>query len=188
MQAMTSKITARQALRTATAEDHERVDRAFSGFDLADRDSYAAFLQAQAVAFLPVEAAIDAANPQDLMPDWPQRRRASLLRADFDALGIEAPGAISPPRIAGAEEILGAIYVLEGSRLGGQLLARQVPAGFPRAFIGASDPARWRKLIEMLDSTLVSEQQRQQAIYAARMVFGLFEDGARRFAKDSVIG
>lgn len=185
---MTSKVTARQALRTATAGDHERVDRAFSGFDLTDRDSYAAFLKAQAAAFLPVEAAIEAAHPERLLPDWPGRRRADLLRADLAALGVAPPDLVSAPCIAGPEETFGAIYVLEGSRLGGRMLARSVPADLPRRFIGASDPPQWRNLIEMLDFILISEDQRQAAIRAARLVFRLFEDSARRFAKDSVIG
>lgn len=177
---MTHSTSARQALRTATAGDHARVDRAFGAFDLSRRDGYVRFLLAQAEAFLPVEAAIDAAHPRDAIPDWPARRRAAALLTDLDALGIAQPACPPCPSFRNREEILGAIYVLEGSRLGGKLLARSVPADLPSGFLGAGDAAMWRNLIGILDKLLICEEQRAAAIATARHVFALFEAGARR--------
>ena len=177
---MTGSTDARHALRAATADDHARVDQAFGAFDLTARDGYARFLRAQAEAFLPVEAAIDAAWPVAFVPDWPARRRADALRDDLAALGIPLVASAPPPLFRDREEILGAIYVLEGSRLGGKMLARSVPAVLPRSFLGAGDGAMWRNLIGILDKLLISEQQRVAAIAAARQVFALFEAGARR--------
>ncbi len=177
---MTDSTDARQSLRAATAADHERIDRAFSAFDLTRRDDYARFLRAQAAAFLPVEAAIDAANPIDWVPDWPARRRSAALLADLDALGNAPPPTAPRHLFRNREEILGAIYVLEGSRLGGRMLARSVPAGFPRAFIAANDTGLWRTLIELLDKLLISDDQRIAAARSARNVFAMFEAGARQ--------
>jgi heme oxygenase len=174
---------ARSVLREATAADHERVDRAFGHFDLTDREGYTAFLLAQAHGFLPIEAAIDAADPRDLLPDWAERRRADRLLADLAALGVSSPATASWPDFHSQADILGAIYVLEGSRLGGSMLARSVPAGLPRSFIGAADTARWRKLIELLDKRLTTSDQHALAIDAARRAFALFEDGALRHGR-----
>jgi len=185
---MTSNTDARQALRTATAADHERVDRAFGAFDLADRAGYTDFLLAQAHAFVPVEAEIDAFDPRHFLPDWDERRRADALRADLVELGET----LQPSRPSGLfrsrEEILGAIYVLEGSRLGGRMLARSVPADLPQRFLATSGSAMWRNLIEVLDKLLISDDQLKLAIDAARRTFALFEAGALRHHGTKTLG
>jgi heme oxygenase len=175
----------RLLLRTATGAAHDRVDAAFGGFDLATRDGYTAFLRAQADAFLPVEAAIDRtiALASDMLDDWPQRRRSDALRADLADLGHEPAAMTAAPAIASREALLGAIYVLEGSRLGGTMLARRVPSGMPRRFLTAADPDRWRKLIQILNRALVTQEQQAAAIAAACDVFARFEEGAQRFGR-----
>lgn len=58
------------------------------------------------------------------------RERAGRLRTDLAALGrneleIEAlPRCMALPPLAGREEVLGSCYVMEGSTLGGQMIAR----------------------------------------------------------------
>lgn len=180
--AMDSTKTARHALREATAAQHDAVDAAFGGYDLADRDDYRAFLMAQAAAFLPVEAAIDAAGGARVLADWPLRRRGAALVADLAALG-ETPVAAAPPALDDDAAVLGAIYVLEGSRLGGTMLARSIPADFPQAFLTSPDDRRWRRLTDALDIALATPQHLSTSIAAARMVFALFDDAARRFAR-----
>lgn len=183
-----TRTTARQVLRTATSDDHDRVDAAFARFDLADRDDYIRFLLAQAEAFLPVEGAIDDADAAAILPDWPARRRSALLLDDLRRLGAAPAPAQPGSSFRSREEIFGAIYVLEGSRLGGRLLERSVPADLPRSFIGTTDNGLWRNLIEVLDTQLLSEDQHRLAIGAARRVFALFEAGALRHGKATKLG
>jgi heme oxygenase len=185
---VTTATDARAVLRAATVIDHERVDRAFGRFNLTEPNGYAAFLLAQAYAFVPIEAAIDAAQPRGLLPDWESRRRADLLLTDIAALGLPDPEFAEWPSFRGPADILGAIYVLEGSRLGGSMLARSVPAGLPRNFIGATDSARWRKLIVLLDMLLATDDQQKMAIDAAHRSFALFEDGALRQGRTKAFG
>lgn len=175
---MSDASTARQALRSATAVHHERVDRAYGRYNLSDERQYRRFLQAQAAGLLPAEQAIDRSDLNAIVPDWPERRRAHLLRADLSALGAPARACEGALGLATAEEILGAVYVLEGSRLGGGVLARSVPAHFPTQFLSGADGRRWRALLEILERVLISEPQRISAIGAARRVFALFEGGA----------
>lgn len=172
-------MTAHQRLRADTAADHERVDALFSQFDLADPAGYGRFLAAQAQAFLPVEAALDDGGAERLVPDWSARRRADLLIADLEALARPIPLEWPTYRLDTEADLLGALYILEGSRLGGAMLKRQVPAAAPRRFLDAPQPpGAWRNLLILLDNRLRNEDEAAGAIGAARGVFGLFEAAA----------
>lgn len=170
--------TPRKRLRAATAAAHERVDRGFARFDLADAAAYAGFLAAHADAFLPVEAALDAVGAERLLADWPERRRADALRCDLAALGRPAaPGA----RFAIDDDAAawGALYVLEGSRLGGAMLARSVPDGMPVRYLAAPQPpGAWRTMLARLDLALDQDARCAAAIDAAGRVFARFEAAA----------
>lgn len=179
--------TARMMLRAATAAHHDRVDAVFSRADLTDRDGYGRFMLAQAAAHLPVERALTAAGAADVLPDWAERQRAPLILADLAALGLTPPD--SPDSDVALTfdtpaEMLGGIYVLEGSRLGGTLLERSVPEGFPTAFLGAGDSAMWRRLLAALDAQLDSTAKRQAAVAAAGRVFDNFERAGEAYFAD----
>lgn len=70
------------------------------------------------------------AHAAALGPAWQldQRYRAHLLLEDLTALGHPAPPALCPalPPLRTRPQLLGAMYVLEGSTLGGQVIARQL--------------------------------------------------------------
>lgn len=173
-------MSARAALRAGTAADHAAVDAAFGRFDLGTLDGYRRFLAAQAAAFVPVEAALTAAGVARLLPDWESRQRTAALRADLAALSITEPELFSPfPHFQSEASMLGAIYVLEGSRLGGALLKRSVPLSFPRRFLDAHQEAgSWRKLLKLLDEFLIRPHDLAAAILAAREVFARFATAA----------
>ena len=119
----------RQALRSATHDLHLRVDQAFSRFDLTDRWGYGDFLAVHARVLPGIEAALDGAGAAGLLADWLDRRRTAALRADLTDLERAMPppqpaALVFPSRAA----LVGGLYVLEGSRLGGAVLARRVIA------------------------------------------------------------
>lgn len=180
---MADEFRVRQALRAATSGSHERVDGTFGQFDLSDREGYGRFLMAQAVAYLAVEAALDAGGVGSVIPDWAARRRSHLIAQDLAALGLSAPRTDEPVLFEGTASMLGATYVLEGSRLGGALLKRSVPAGFPSGFLDAANPGAWRTLLELLEEQIDSDDDVASATNAARRVFNLFEQSGRRFLK-----
>lgn len=109
------------------------------------------------------------------MSDWPDRRRSEQLLADLADLEAEMPCPAGELAFASSEALLGALYVLEGSRLGGTLLKRSVPAEFPTRFLGNVDSAAWQLLLSQLDDHLDTELKRSTAIGAAQEVFSLFE-------------
>src|ERR1700712_3441546 len=106
------------ALRHATATDHEIVDAAFGRFDLASPASYAEFLTAHARVLGPLESAV-----AGLWPLW--QPRFPFLTADLHDLKHEIPAGNAVPSFSDAEK-WGVLYVLEGSRLGGGILAGRV--------------------------------------------------------------
>jgi len=162
-------------LRTATADAHERVDEIFSRFRLTEASGYRGFLRATASAHVPAEEGLEAAGAGRLLADWPGRRRSHLIRRDLAALG-EASGEQSPPVSFSCDAaVLGGLYVLEGSRLGGALLRRLVPGGLPIAFLAApSASGSWRRLSEFLDRHLGERQSLGEAVHAARQLFASF--------------
>ena len=170
----------RFALREATAACHDRVDVAFGRFDLSDAADYGRFLRAHARAFLPAEAALDAAAAETLLPDWPDRRRSGWLKADLAALGLDAPAPLDAPVPATAPAIWGMLYVLEGSRLGGAMLARSVAAGLPKSYLDSGQPgADWRNFLAALEVALADTVALEAARQAAEHLFALFERAAR---------
>ncbi len=172
---------ARTALRSATADHHEQVDQLFSQATLSDKGGYARFLMAQAAAFLPTEEALDRDGAEQAVSDWPSRRRGALLKADLDALGLPCTPPEASLRFEGTPALLGGIYVLEGSRLGGAVLKRSVPDGWPMRFLAPAPSGSWRNLMAALDRHLLGEEEIEAAAKAACRVFELFERGGRHF-------
>jgi heme oxygenase len=171
----------RQMLRSATADLHAVVDARFSGPFDCDRAAYVSFLLALARVVPPLEAQLEAAGVVRLLPDWPDRRRSAALRDDLDLLGTPMPGAapVSQPR--NEAQMLGMVYVLEGSRLGGKLLLRRVldnPDPAVRAatrYLGHGvGRDLWRSFLERLEASAGAAAAPQDVVLGARTTFGLF--------------
>lgn len=169
----------RSPLRDLTRAEHEEVDKLYSRFDISQAAGYRSFLSAQASAHLAIEGALDAAGAANVLEDWPGRRRGELVRADLAELGIEARGRAAPPPLRTDAEILGAVYVLEGSRLGGAVLSTRLSDGAPARFLTAPSRAgAWRKLLVLLDRRLDGPPAMQAAAGAARACFRCYAQAA----------
>ncbi|WP_313088559.1 biliverdin-producing heme oxygenase [Pseudomonas sp.] len=173
----------RTRLRCATAPQHQQVDQAFSRFRLEQPAGYRAFLRAHAQAIGPLEMRLQAAGVEQLLPDWPQRRRWPALQADLADLGeplvISMPAAADKP--PSAAWCWGALYVIEGSRLGGRLLARRVASGQPDAplrYLDAEAAPSWPAFIERLDQQAATLAW-APLLAGAQAAFSQFLDAAR---------
>lgn len=166
--------SASATLRATTGADHERVDAAFAGFDLADREGYRGFLLAHARA-LPAAEAVLAAVPG--LPAF--RPRTPLIAADLAAFGETMPAPLPFAVPGGDAGAWGALYVVEGSRLGGTLLARSVAEGWPGGYLGAKHlSGEWRVLLAALDEAAVDDAWTQRAVEGARATFELYRRAA----------
>ena len=166
-----------QALRSATADDHRRVDALFSRFDLGDRKSYGDFIVAQARAVLPIEEML--MNMPGL-PAWRPRRAA--LWADLAELGRGVPTPIAQTAPSSEAAALGMLYVLEGSRLGGAILATQVAPDLPRKFLDQRHlKGEWRAFLDRLNACAArSDGWLAEATRGAKAAFGVFECAGRQ--------
>lgn len=157
-------------LRAATASDHDAVDAGFGRYDLTDATDYRAFLIAHAKALPAVEAWLRT------IPRLPAfRDRGDLLAADLKALGEPMPTPMTFDALPSAAAGWGAMYVVEGSRLGGIMLLRSVPAGMPSAYLGAKHlPGEWRELLAAIDAQPADDAWVANAIAGAKAAFDLY--------------
>ncbi|WP_375196495.1 heme oxygenase [Sphingobium sp.] len=150
---------------------HRQIDDLFSHFSLDDRASYVAFLKAHARALAPLEDVT--------RPDAP---RLPMLAQDLAALGETLPSPLDAPASGGEAFRWGARYTLEGSRLGGAVLARQVGSGLPRAYLSAvHGKGGWVAFQQSLDAAAHEGGDRWigEAIRGAEAAFALFARAAR---------
>jgi heme oxygenase (biliverdin-IX-beta and delta-forming) len=167
-------MSAVSALRAATAPDHERVDAVFGGLGLDDRQSYARFLRAHARALPGVEHALAGVDgPPALRP------RAALIRSDLADLGEPMPEPLPFASPESSAEAFGMAYVIEGSRLGGTLLSRQVPADLPHRYLAAGhERGEWRGLLAAIDAASAGPDWIAQCVAAAKRTFDLYRAAA----------
>jgi heme oxygenase len=176
----------RDELRAATAELHEEIDRCFENYDLATLRGYRAFLEASAEALIPVEQALQRADIERLFPDWQARRRRNAIVADLESLGGTC-AMLPEMEIRDFGSMLGAMYVLEGSRLGAKALLRVVAESpDPRvrqatAYLAHGERQQlWQRFLCALQRHSEHLTDTHSAIATARQVFALFGQAARR--------
>ncbi|NKL33346.1 biliverdin-producing heme oxygenase [Rhizobium leguminosarum bv. viciae] len=165
-------MSLRSALRAHTADCHAAVDALFGSFNLSRTQDYKAFLRAHARVVPSVEHALEEAGIARLLPDWPERRRVHRLAADIRELGDRLPAPLPPPALHCEAAVWGAAYVLEGSKLGGALLAKATPDHLPSSYLSSQGPkGAMRLFMDRLDATNLEDHA--AAVAAARDVFDL---------------
>ncbi len=163
-------------LRARTTNLHDQVDAAFSDYRLDNEASYRCFLLAHAHALLPAEALL---ARQGGSLAW--RPREALLANDLAVLGCSMP--IPLPFIGGSHHstACGVLYVLEGSRLGGRLLAGRVKTGFPSAYLSAfHQTGEWRAIRNAIEAQALTGDidWLDEAVAGAQACFDLYLQAA----------
>lgn len=108
--------------------------------------------------------------------------RTPLLEHDLADLG-EAMPATLPFATLDEPGSWGALYVVEGSRLGGVMLARSVGPDLPARYLDAAHlPGQWRVIREAIDTAgaNASPAWRQALLAGAAATFDLYAEAARR--------
>lgn len=169
-------------LRTETRDAHDRIEAAFDlAGSLASRPAYLALLR----RLLAFHEAFEAAAGPHLAgtPIGDGLGRGALLRRDLAALGAEPDADVAPHAYPGRPEALGAAYVVEGSMLGGVLIAREVERHLGlgpetgNAFFAdhGRDTARtWKQFCTELDS-LADPATDDRVIAAAERTYAALE-------------
>ncbi|GAA4332771.1 biliverdin-producing heme oxygenase [Flaviaesturariibacter amylovorans] len=100
---------------------------------LSSVDAYAQLLRTFYGFYAPLETAIESVLPGNLLPDLAGRRKAALLLGDLQAIGQPAEHIplCAPPPLESPAAAFGALYVLEGSTLGGRFIVRMISTALP---------------------------------------------------------
>ena len=176
MSSSVEPISLRHVLRAATADAQARLDASATGLRLDTPRGYAAFLAAQAAALLPLERALREAGIEDILPDWPERVRGAELTLDLFDLGAPFVAPLDPPTIGCDAAAFGAVYVLEGSRLGAQAILPLIGADLPTRFLRHGAGKRlWPRFVERLEASPAVRERPQMTEAGALAAFALFE-------------
>jgi heme oxygenase len=147
-----------QLLRSETRPAHEALEQnEFNQLLSVGTPSAAAtahFLAKMYGFLVPYEARL---RQHSFGPEWEieRRQRAHLILEDLGKTPAELPLCPSLPPLATWPQLLGAMYVLEGSTLGGQVIARQLAkADIPLRtyFAGAAEHTGplWKSFCQLL--------------------------------------
>jgi heme oxygenase (biliverdin-IX-beta and delta-forming) len=185
-------------LREATRAEHEATEAVMPlmtpGLSL---EEYRRVLEALYPVVASWENWAGAHAPQELRELLQRRQRAKLLRTDLQFYGADAPAqaeGVNWAAVVGADRaeeafkagFVGAMYVMEGSALGGRFIARHVEAALglepgrgDAYFQGYAEEtgSMWREVLAVI--TAVPDAHAEVVIGAARRAFAAFGDALR---------
>lgn len=111
----------------------------------------------------------------------PAHRRAHLLSADLKSLGaVPEKATVWLPGLSNVAQALGCLYVVEGSSLGGRVLAPAFRASLgdvPTGFFDSDErlhPHPWRSVVAALPRVDVSAGSAEDVIFGAQGTFLAF--------------
>jgi heme oxygenase len=171
----------RHRIRLATRAAHEQVDERFSRYDLTNPRDYRKFLAAHWSVLPGCEALLEAGGVLEILDDWPVRRRTDTLARDMTVMG-QVPAAVTDTQGAMTPAGLwGMMYVLEGSRLGGAILAQRVEAGpdatcrAATSYLRHGDGQRlWPTFVAAFDAAPAVNDDFDAVVAGARRTFSMF--------------
>lgn len=143
---------------------------------------YAALLKYFYAYFNHVEKAIAPYITESLLPDYKDRRNSGYIKNDILALGsaIEDLPATTVPAIDNHVKALGALYVMEGSIMGGSIIVKMLEKGgitdgvsFFSGYGEATGPM-WGKFVAVMNREAITDTQQADMIRTANETFEHF--------------
>jgi len=178
-------------LKTQTVDCHVALEKSMNVFQrVRSEGDYRGLMREFYTLYEPLEAHLAQAADWELRGwDFEGRRKTGWLREDLQALGVSDaeiagwPRASALPSFDGFGAAVGGLYVLEGSTLGGQMIARELlePMGitterggkFFRAY-GEETGRRWREFGQWVETQAAQTPIEDAAVRGARETFGGF--------------
>lgn len=179
----------RMLLRRATEPLHRRVEE---HLDLLGRrwtpTAYCHLLEALLAIYAPIERGLTALDWSGSGIDLDARFKSHWLEADLAHFGVDVKSlqmtCTDLPRLETVANGLGALYVLEGATLGGQIILRTLQprlaissthGGRFYASYGAQIGAMWKSYISVLENAAQLPQHAREIELGAFETFGAFE-------------
>lgn len=175
-----------QEIKAATKVAHQQLEKVvvLRLKDIRTEADYAEFLKHFYAYFHAVEQAVSPFIKADVLPDHTDRRNSVYLKQDIEALNGsigELPVAVAPV-IRTTAEAFGALYVLEGSIMGGPYIVQMLQKyGMDKGFsffsgYGEATAAMWGAFTTALNAVATTDEQREAAIAKAGETFSRFGD------------
>jgi heme oxygenase (biliverdin-IX-beta and delta-forming) len=168
-------------IRSATHHSHHRLDLALTWLDVSRPRYYAGFLRGQAEALFPIEAALARGGIERLLPDWHYRARARALDDDLAIMDVSTDP-LPLPRFANDAQMLGAVYVLEATRMGARVMLARLAEYPDSVAIGATNYLKhgfgkrlWPSFLAVLEQHSASRNNPAGVVQGAEIAFGMFE-------------
>lgn len=177
-------------LKIHTKVNHQKLEKkVIAAINTIDNEKgYTDLLKLFAAYFGAIERLVDNSINLSCVPDYLQRRKVAALSADLyylnTQLSPDAPPVILPV-IENNLQCLGALYVMEGSTLGGATIARlietktKLSSNGGLAFFngyGADTITMWQTFKNQLDSILLKPGDEYVVIHSANETFARFSD------------
>lgn len=182
-----------ERLKAETAAEHAAIEAAAGVMDPAlSLDAYRAYLERTFGFYRVVEEQLRQLNVWEALGlPAAEREKLPLLAEDILLLADVEPASIRtcdlPPKFASTLEAVGGAYVLEGSTLGGRVIARHVQSKLgpdvPRAFLecyGAATGEKWQSFRAALTRLASSREAEARLIAGAQDTFGAFRHWLER--------
>ena len=182
-------MTLIEKIRQATSRAHEELDAALLPRikNIHSTGDYIALLTAFYGFFKPVYDSIDTHINVALLPDYATRRKPAHLLKNLDALAPQLSVTNfcqHLPLIHNNASVFGALYVMEGSTLGGLLIKKMIAeqtglqdeqlsffAGY-----GKETRERWNVFVAALNQIAWNDNEEQVAIETATLTFTTFKN------------
>lgn len=134
--------------------------------------------------FSQVEQAIAPFITEQLLPDYKERRNSSYIKKDIEELGgqVSETPVIGLPVIETQLQALGALYVMEGSIMGGQIIVKMLEKdGITKGIsffsgYGEATGQKWGVFTAVMNQAASTPEQEAIAIQAANETFDCFGD------------
>ncbi|MBE9598159.1 biliverdin-producing heme oxygenase [Pedobacter sp. MC2016-24] len=172
------------SIKEATREAHLNLEKKVVQKMKAIRSDadYADFLKHFYTYFNQVEQAIAPYITAELLPDHAERRNSQYLKQDIQELGgdVNDLPAAQAPEINNTLQALGALYVMEGSIMGGPIIVKMLEKfGITKGVsffsgYGEATGQMWAKFVAILNTQAHSLEEEALAIEAANATFSNF--------------
>lgn len=173
------------ALKKKTMDAHQALEDLLSTrlHTIRTREDYGALLKIFYGYFSPVEKIIEHHLSFQQLPDIKHRRKAAFLLHDLNLLSFNAGNIpVSPfvPTVTNEVQAWGALYVLEGSTLGGRGITRlllkqcsEITINHLKFFNGYGEETgpMWRRFLESLNNQEYNDSEVGSAVQAANETF-----------------
>ena len=132
--------------------------------------------------FSALENAITPYITPEVLSDLPQRRNSAYIKQDIIELGGDATAAtgIEVPEIKNALDAMAALYVMEGSIMGGKIIVQMLAKGGITKGVsffsgyGEETGSMWGKFVQALDQTGKNAADENRAVEVANETFNCF--------------